>query len=365
MAFQPTLQAAPDPLILDIEAGQTEGTTQVEYSKEPEQRIWHRWKPGAWLKAVLQVTAPDDPALSHGYLVSPKLAPGTVYQVAIWEADIDPNQLPNLDQPVRALAAITVFVLRKRPERRAFFSDENYTTGGTYRQHQVVTKSPVNVCMMVSTAAPESNAEGFLTFPHTDATMWASTNQSFMLQVTDLLPGTHYHELIRMSDEFGNWEFLQRDFATLKRRIRLKVTQLFINDDSDDFSNGEGSFLFALETGDISVPTSWAKRGKFTYHNGNLETGKAAVPVPPDTIEVGPEAVNQANRHVRFAVEGTEDDTDSFFPDNDDTAWGSKDLLLPTGTTDEVVSQRPDSIGADRGLGFSFTVSFDYWVDYF
>ena len=41
-----------------------------------------------------------------------------------WERDVDPNQLPPSDIPIRALTSIAVFVLRKRPERRSFFSDE-------------------------------------------------------------------------------------------------------------------------------------------------------------------------------------------------------------------------------------------------
>jgi hypothetical protein len=56
--------------------------------------------------------------------VSPKLAPGSVYEVAVWEPGIDPNRLPKVDIPPRTLAAITVFTLRKRPEPRSFFSDE-------------------------------------------------------------------------------------------------------------------------------------------------------------------------------------------------------------------------------------------------
>src|SRR5262245_53013920 len=111
MAFQPTLLANPNPVIIDLEAGETTGSTQIEYSKEQDQVIWHRWKPGAWLKVKLQVSAPDDPALTHGYITSPKLEPGWVYQVAVWASNVDPNELPNSDIPLRALAEITVFAL--------------------------------------------------------------------------------------------------------------------------------------------------------------------------------------------------------------------------------------------------------------
>jgi hypothetical protein len=365
MTYQPTLQATPNVVIIDIEAGQTDGTTQIEYSKEHEHTVWHRWKSGAWLRVSLQVTAPDDPALAHGYFASPKLEPGWVYQVAIWDRGVDPNRLPNVDIPIRALAAITVFALRKRPERRGFFSDESQRTGGTYREHQVATTVPVYAYMEVSTGFPQMDGEGYQSFSHADGTTWAPLNQSFLLQVFDLLPGTHYHELVRLSDAFGNWEFLSREFTTLKRRIRLQPTDLFINDDSDDFSNGEGSFEFTLQNGNITQPSSWQAREKLTYANGNLETGKSVTPAPSGEIVVGPERVVDEMRHVRLRVFGQEDDSNSFPAEGDDFAWASKDLLLPTGTTDEIVSHRPDAILADSNDDLRFTLSFKYWIEYF
>jgi hypothetical protein len=356
MGYQPTLAASPDLVIVDIEAGQTDGAAELEYSKEPEQGIWHRWKPGAWLRVSLQVTAPDDPALRHGYFTSPDLAPGSVYQVSIWGDGIDPNRLPDDDIPPRALAELSVFALKKRPDRRPFFSDENERTGGTYREHQLATNTPVNVYLAVSTEEPRED-DGFRFFARTDGFTLASLNQSFLLQVPDLLPGTHYYELVRFSDEFGNWEFLSREFTTLQRRIRLEPTDLFIVDDSDDFSNGEGSFHFALYTGDV-------RRDTLTYANGNLETGKSVTPAPGGVITVGPEQVTAETLIVSLHVGGTEDDSGSAPAAGDDPAFGSKDLLVPVGP-DEVVTHRPDSIRASGSGDFSFTLSYKYWIEYF
>jgi hypothetical protein len=363
--MQAMLQAMPDPVIVDLEAGQTSSLTQIEYSKEVEYVIWHRWKPGAWLKVGLQVTSPDDPALAHGYFTSPKLEPGMVYHVAIWEKENDPNQPPNSDIPVRALASIAVFVLRKRPEKRSFFSDENQATGGTYRTHQIATTASVYAYMAVSTNPPLSDNEGYMSFTQIQGAAWRPLSESFVLQIFDLLPGTHYHELVRLSDAFGNWEFIPRDFTTLKRRIKLEPTNLLINDDSDDFSNGEGSFEFKVQTGKAGQPSSWTTRGQLTYSNGNLETGKSVTPPPGGTIVVPVESVTDVMKHVRIYVVGREDDSGSFPADGDDFAWGSKDLFLPAGKTNEVVSQRPDSIYADIGEDLKFTLSFKYWIEYF
>jgi hypothetical protein len=203
-----------------------------------------------------------------------------------------------------------------------------------------------------------------MTFPHVEGMAWAGLNQSFFLQVQDLLPGTPYFELFRMSDAFGNWEFLKRDFTTLKRRIRVELGNLHISDDSDDLSNGEASFDFYVETGNIAQPGSWVRRGTLSYGNSNLETGKDATPAPSGSIVVGPEPVKQESRHVRFSVEGEEDDSGSFPLDDVDVGTASKDLLTPSGP-DEVVSHRPDTISASGGDGWSFTLSYKYWIEYF
>jgi hypothetical protein len=367
MAYQPTLQATPSIIIIDIEAGKTTGSTQIEYSKDVDYGIWHRWKSGAWLRVALQVTAPDDPALRHGNFSSPKLGPGSVYEVSVWDAGIDPNRLPHVDQPPSALTALTVFALKKRPEVRRFWNDENQRTGGTYREHQLATTAPVYAYMAVSTDPPVNDGTGFLTFARNDGYTLALLNQSFLLQITDLLPGTRYHELIRLSDAFGNWEFLTRDFETLMRRIRVEPTAIYIIDDSDALSNGEGSFDYILETGDISDPTSWKERGTLSYSNSNLETGKYVTPAPSGQILIGPERVSAEGRHARLSVSGTEQDDGGFVIDDDDVGNGVKDLLLPSGP-DEVVSHRTDYIAAKSWIGddeFLFNASFTYWVEYF
>lgn len=365
MPLIPTLTATPDVVIVDIEAGQTAGTTQIEYSKEQEQRIWHRWKSGAWQKVSLQVTAPDDPALRHGYFASPALQPGWVYEVQVWAREVDPNRIPQVDQPPRALASLMVFALRKRPERRNFLSDENQSAGGTYREHQVVTTTPVYAYMAVSNDPPIDTGGGHFIFGKPSGITWAPMAQSFFLTITDLLPGTHYYELTRLSDDYGNWEFVQREFTTLKRRIRFEPTDLYINDDSDDLSNGEGSFWFSLETGSISAPSGWSTRGTLSYSNGNLETGKSVTPAPSGDITFGPEVVSASSRDLRVSVKGQEKDTPGYLLAEDDHATGTKDLWQPSGTVDEDVIQRVDSVRGEGSDDLAFTLSFKYWVEYF
>jgi hypothetical protein len=206
-----------------------------------------------------------------------------------------------------------------------------------------------------------TDSNGFMTFGRVDGYTWAPLNQGFLLQITDLLPGNPYHELLRLSDAFGNWEFLPRDFATLRRRVRLEPTDLYINDDGDDFSNGEGSFRFTVDTWPDSTPGG-AKT--LTYSNGNLETGKSVTPVPGGAIVLGPDRVSEGTWNLRLGVIGTEDDSGAFPATGDGFASAQKDLFVPTGTIDEVVSYRPDAITASGVGDIRFTLSFKYWIEY-
>src|SRR4030095_965787 len=104
MTISPKLAATRSPVVVDLEAGERSLNTGIEYWKEAEQAIWHRWRPGAWQRVAISATDPDDPVLEHGYYNSPMLEPGWVYEVAIWERGVDPNRIPNVDIQPLALA---------------------------------------------------------------------------------------------------------------------------------------------------------------------------------------------------------------------------------------------------------------------
>lgn len=365
MAIQPTLNAQPDVIVIDTEVT-NEGNTTVMYSKEAEHAIWHRWKPGDWLRVSLQTTGLDDPRLVHGQYDSPKLRPGMIYEAQIWERGVDPNRVPNIDRPPKALASIVVAALRKRPEAREFLQDENERSGGTYREHQIVTSVPVRAFMQVSRQAPQIDADGLVSFAQVDGSAWDNIDQSFLLHIFDLLPGTDYFEATRLIDEYGNWQILQRNFTTLKRRIRLQPIDIDIIDDSDDWSTGEGDFSFAIETGTVADPNSWKYRVSLNYSDNDFDTGgKIDLPVPREILELGPEAVTQASKDARIKIHGRDNDVAAlnFAGDEDDLADGYKDIVLPTNTVYENVDETTDSIEAGGDL--RIRASYKYWVDYF
>ena len=364
MSTTASLEALPDPVVIDTENGQMTGVTKVKYSKESSYIIWHRWKPGDWTRKKISVSDASDPANVRGEFDSPDLEPGDVYEVALWDKGADPNRLPtNVDRPPQPQAVIAVFALRKRPEQRPLLRDQNMRTGGTYREHDVFTNAPVRAWMAVSTSAPQADANGIYTFSQTDASTFEPENESFNLQLFDLLPGTHYNELVRLTDRFGNWQFLLNEFITLKRRVRVKPTEIFVHDDSDPNSTGEGVFRCILQTGKGDDQSAWRNRGTTSVANGDFGDD-AALPEVPAEIEIGPEPVARADVAARVHASGEDDDKSYFDLGAFEAASGAKQLNIPQDTTDETVIEASDEIYADLGDSLKFTMKYKYWIEY-
>ena len=365
MSISPKLAATRSPVVVDIEAGERSLNTGIEYWKEAEQTLWHRWRPGAWQRVAISATDPDDPVLEHGYYNSPMLEPGWIYEASIWDRGVDPNRIPDMDRPPRALASLTVFALRRRPEVRSFLQDETERTGGTYRQHYLVTSKPVMIRAAVGPNPPVQDSKDTFSLPGiVDETISSSLVASIDLLFEGLLPGNGYHELVQLTDEFGNWEFVRRTFTTLKRQLSVQLAGIHIHDDSDDLSNGEAVFKFELECGNVADPSSWAARDAADYANGNIETGKAVAPPPNQILSVPQEPVQAMQRDARFKVSAVEDDDDFSVGTLYDHAWGMKDLHLPVGLNEEV-KNRADTLKAGPGLNnFQYDVAYSYSVDY-
>ena len=366
MTITPKLAAFESPLIADVEAGERTRLASIEYWKEADQAIWHRWRPGAWQRVTISVTDLDDPTLTHGYFSSPALEIGWTYEVTIWPRDIDPNHPPNVDIPPRPLATLTLFVIRRRPEVRTFLTDETERLGGTYRQHYLVTSAPVRVCGAVGPQPPVLNPHDVPMLPEViDETVSTALAASIDLLFEGLVPGNTYHEVIHLFDEFGNWEFVTRSFTALKRQISVQVGNIHIHDDSDDLSNGEATFTFELQVGSVADQNSWVTREGANYSNNNIESGKDVAPVPNNILNVPLEVVQPRHRDARFKVSALEDDNSNVgVAEEGDDAWGMKDLSIPSGQN-EKVQNRAGTVTAGPGLnGFHYDVSFVYSVDY-
>jgi hypothetical protein len=362
--IKPSLKATgPDPLILDVDGGQPSGTTTFEYWKEPHQNLWFRDRPGAWRPLDLQLQGINDPKLTHDDKhPSTELEPGQVYEVTIWDESEDPNN-PSVEPRAMPLAELAIFALRKNPHASDFFDSEDLVIGGTRRTHYIFTKQPVNAWEAVSTSAPGTGSSGEPTLAPILSSTWASMKSSHDLVVRDLIPGTHYHVLTRLSDEHGNWQFLSGEFDARLRLIELKVASIFINDDSDGGGRGEGEIKFSIETGPVDAPErSWTARGSVSYQ-GDYSTGDT-VNAPTEMVNVGPEAVTPNNVAIRARIDVVDDDSTPIFITDDDEAWGFTMLESIDDVTESVIDRKV-SLVAGPGTGdLKISTEVQYSVKY-
>jgi hypothetical protein len=361
------LNALADTLVVDIESGPPYATTTIEYSKDFEWVLWHRLVPDDWIKVPLQVTDLDDPKLKKGSFETFKLRPGQMYEACIVPAGYEPDRnVPVQDQVVAydiddrgAPPSASVVALRKRPEPRSFYSDGNTRTRGTYHERDVITTTDVVGQLSLSTSQWIDAGDGMLVLPGPKKVVARGPQQSFGFVIEDLLPGTTYFELLLLMDEFGNWEFRTATVQTLKRRVEAEVTELFIGDDSDDLSNGEAGFSFAVQAQNPLL----AKSNVLAYSNGNVETGKVAVPTPSGTCLLGPQTVTLDTKRLFFYAYGSEDDSGSVPIDEDDVGEGTKELTLPVGPG-ETVQGATDSFEISGSDNWLVKVSYKYSVKY-
>jgi hypothetical protein len=96
------------------------------------------------------------------------------------------------------------------------------------------------------------------------------------------------------------------------RRVGVRLSSLFCNDDSDSSTFGEADFLLVVRDSngvDVSAPYTWSP----------MATGSLSPLIPPGTVDVilmPPRASGRVS--VRITAE--EDDSGTPFDDEDDTA---------------------------------------------
>jgi len=357
-----TLVAASDTLVVDVEAGERFAVTQVSYTREPDWVILHRLNNDDWVKVAVPSTGPNDPALVKGSFTTLPIKPGSCYQACIVPADFRAPAQPapyewrvSYGESEEPPAHMSVVALRKAPEEREFYSDGNSRTFGTFHERDVVTLRPVRAILSIGREPPRDLGDGRLSLPSPAATHVRGPGESFGFQIPGLTPGTEYHTVLLLVDELGNWQVLTERVTTLRRKVELVPQALFIVDDGDDFSNGEGDFTFYVSAGgDV------ARSNSIDYGNSNLETGQFVAPPPSGNLVLGPYTPISHRPSVHLTVIGRQDNTGSL--EGSDQAIGAVEIACPSGPG-ETVTSLPGAIqlGSD---GFEFRLDYRYSVSY-
>ncbi|HET7399640.1 MAG TPA: hypothetical protein VFJ94_14075 [Intrasporangium sp.] len=358
------LEAQTNPLIVDREAGDPDASTTITYDKLDDEVLWLRPPGGGWTSPNPFVLTGQPTADRTGTFVV-TLTPGQIHDVAIFQRD----RVPIDDQVVqtRAEAFLKVFCLWKEPENRTLVTDENSETGGTWHGHHIHTNVATSLAVVGASRTPpllDANgiphlvgADGGPAFP-------AGFGIDHVVELRPLLPGNHYFFTALVTDTFGNWEVMARQFTTLRRQLTVEFPTLHVFNDGDSSSHGEAHFTFRVMHGS---PQSPKVIQDFDRPTADIDDwGETDRPYSLGFAHVGaPTTVHVEEQEVWVASWGTEEDG---FLESDEGAgnFGVR-LPLPAGKNLESVSNAPlflDCPPTTTGDDFHYGVDVRWSVGY-
>jgi len=375
------LRAKPIPLI--VEAGETTAHLDLHYIAQDEQYdecyIWWRFAGDpSWQQYNLYNA--NGEFQPHDYLPSVDVPLGKCYQARMYENKItDPNTSP--EDPVLRVSVCALSRDSRVTPQGDFINHERSSeeTGGTFHFRHLSTVVPTFLTIEVSNEepVPDRDNPGMKSFTNV---IQSFTSNDFLMEhdveLTPLDPGTKFFCLIRLSDQYGNWDFITTEFKTLLRFVTIDFQKLHIIDDGDDWASGEFSFkIKVIQGGNIMREISFGDEDhQITIHSGQdiLLSNDPLYLVP--TLYLGPEAINEGNREVHFDIEGIEYDySDEHANNREDNSrvarsYKYKDLIFDCGKGLENISHRGRDFeaapeGSDDTINFNLHIN--YSVEYF
>jgi len=244
--------ATPDPVLIDVDAGESVRTTSVVYNTDfagAQAFLWERQNGGGWTRIPPdRIEHPTGDPDEQGVVVR-QLSVGDVYQVLLYhDEDVDPNSgIGDPDPDLRA----TVVGLRKGPESRDLITSEEFGPTGTAFVWSPQTAGPTFAVLQVGKEPPETDADGIQRLPRP---IWTVTSDGFHdshsleISSTRLLPGNPFHALLRITDPQGNWQFRHEPFVTKRRRVTVRLEDIHIINDGAP-GNNTASFRIWVLTG--------------------------------------------------------------------------------------------------------------------
>lgn len=260
--------------------------------------------------------------------------------------------------------------------------------GGTFVAVSLATSVPARIRAQVGTSKPQVDAAGMPFFPPADVVASAVSDGPKLMHRLVLVdqhpePETTAHSPLRTGqtlffvvlawDAAGNWDFVWNStglapgtppepLETLKRTVEVRLRRLECLDDSDDLSDGEATFTMVVkdDATTTNLPFGWDPMP--TGGTRSFPLGSATVTVNHPNASGG----------VTVRVEGLEDDSGSFPPDDDDLAsthglTGAHTLDFPVGEVKEVVKDGALVFKGKTlvtGGEFAFTAELVYSVTY-
>jgi hypothetical protein len=384
-----TLKAANETLFINPLSSSPTASTTVDYEIDfGRGNIWRRYVNQPWTKENLVAGAQSAQQAAElerqGTRTTPQLKPGEVMQYGLLvDTSLDPN-VAGLSSD-RFAQLVTIYALLQVPgpsnwiDPRPTMND----TGGTFHFRRVGTTIPTYLVMKVGRAAPQAGQFGLFDIAspvHTRTSLFGTLHE---VEAVPLVPGTHYHVVVRLSDTQGNWSVIRDEFDTLQRRVTVAFEKVTVHDDSDfDLlgrdDEGEAKFWFKVFEGNTMVREfSW---GEVTISDKSYKPAMKEIWLPNTfSHTIVPKPFDGNDPGVGVGLEGKEYDAFQFlftwFTTTDDSEYWesgrphdkSRKLVFPTGKGKENVSNAGLSVtaGPIKGDGsLHFTAQGTYSVSY-
>ena len=359
-----TITANPNPIVVDntISPPEATGTTTVTYKKEPEEELWEMQPGASWAKVnVHTLTGLGDEADYSG-TYSITLSPGQIYTAGLFF----PLHSPVSTDPLGP--KVVVIAVFKKPTAKKLITDHSGSGGGTWLSHGIKTSKPTTLFL-----AGASRSRAVLSnvgIPHLadpDAAIPAPLGPavSHMFELKPLVPGHHYFLTAMVVDAGGNWEVLEVEQDSLKRKLTIQFPKMVVFNDGDWATTGEAEFWFDVSAGSDSAPTNSLQ--SFNLPEPDLDDwGETGRPYTLGYAYIESEAQTVPAGRSRIWVHSWAREDDG--PWGDDTAGSAIDrgkrIDLPEGPAEKVSSSsfKMDIPATSGALHYSVDVTFA--VDY-
>lgn len=358
-----TITASPAVLHIDVGAGVRTGTSTIEYKSIYPVTMWQRLNLSFWTPVNLFSIVGTAEADTVGSFSTDALRPGDLVE---YRAYIDDGANPNGPRNDRArFEQAQVQALVKDPTRQDWITDQSTETGGTYYGRLLATGPLITtVHAEISPAPPSTGVFGELIFADVLASADSALRSVHTFELKPLLAGTGYFCTIRLSDQQGNWFYLQENPVTLQRTVTVDFDSVFVNNDGDGGGTGEAEIWITSFEGDSQVD-------QIHFGDDEYDVLTGAAVLLGNQLVLGPKPVSAATHDIGINAAGIEYDG---FLESDEHAdtWGHppnlrRQLDFPAGSAVEKLTNHAFAVSAVPGsVGdhFAFTVKGHYSVDY-
>jgi hypothetical protein len=348
--------ATPDLIVVNTNAGQTSGTTKINYSSGMGRVfLWFRVLSASggtvtgdtWqLKDLVppELTDCSTPDCAFAGTFSVTLKPGQVWEGRIFhQAETDPNSPSSDEEPAAQLAVVAIV---KQPSAQDLIQSVERQAGGTFLWSRINSNVPTFCRVQVGKTAPVAGPDGILRLDrplHTVFDNQVPLGHDHQLTVESversIMPGNEFHFLVLVTDATGNWENRTQPFTTLRRTMTIEFSRIDIVNDGVP---GDGVGHFWIQVHNIDIP-------------GGIKTvcefGPIDISDRPDPGDEHKEHIPLSARCLPFVVQPTQV-TDPGWDvalhtggrvettfGNDDASHGEGKIPIPEGIREDVLNR--------------------------